>query len=160
MNELWILVGALLLVLGIVGSVMPFLPGPPMCYLALLVQQFRTHKPFSLTFLVVWLIIVVVVIALDYLVPLYGTKKFGGTKYGLWGCSLGFLAAFWMGPWGIVFGPFIGAFIGEWLANRDTPQALQAAFGSLMGFLFGTGIKLVTCLVMGYYFVATLSHGM
>lgn len=160
MNEVWILVGALLLVGGIVGSVLPFLPGPPLCYVALLLQQFRTHKPFSTTFLVTWAVIVAVVILLDYLVPLYGTKRFGGTKYGLWGCSLGFLAAFWMGPWGIVFGPFIGAFIGEWLANRDAPQAMQAAIGSLVGFLFGTGIKLVTCLVMGYYFVATLGHGM
>jgi uncharacterized protein len=159
MNELWIIVGAILMALGIVGSVLPVLPGTPLCYMALLVQQFRVPKPYSTTFLVVWAIVVGVVILLDYLVPVYATKKFGGSKYGVWGCSLGFLAAFWLGPWGVIAGPFLGAFIGEWLAQRDGEQALRAAVGSFVGFLFGTGIKLVTCLVMGYYFVAALWHG-
>jgi uncharacterized protein YqgC (DUF456 family) len=159
MNEIWIILGFVLLFAGIVGSVVPLLPGPPLCYLALLVQQFREHKPFTLTFLLVWAGIVFLVVLLDYLVPVYGTKKFGGSSYGIWGCTIGFIAAFWMGPWGIILGPFAGAFIGEWLANRDSTQALRAAMGSFLGFLFGTGIKLVTCLVMGYYFVAALSHG-
>jgi hypothetical protein len=159
MNEIWIILGFALMLFGILGSVMPLLPGPPLCYLALLVQQFREHKPFSLQFLLIWAGIVLLVLLLDYLVPVYGTKKFGGSKYGIWGCTLGFLAAFWMGPWGIILGPFAGAFIGEYLANRDSTQALRAAMGSFLGFLFGTGIKLVTSLVMGYYFVAALSHG-
>jgi len=159
MNEIWIIVGFVLMVFGILGSVMPLLPGPPLCYFALLVQQFRDHKPFSLQFLLIWAGIVLLVVLLDYMVPIYGTKKFGGSKYGIWGCTLGFLAAFWMGPWGIILGPFAGAFIGEYLSNRDSTQALRAAMGSFLGFLFGTGIKLVTCLVMGYYFVAALYHG-
>jgi uncharacterized protein YqgC (DUF456 family) len=159
MNEIWIILGFVLLLVGIIGSVVPLLPGPPLCYLALLVQQFRDHKPFSLQFLLIWAGIVLLVVLLDYMVPVYGTKKFGGSSYGIWGCTIGFIAAFWMGPWGIILGPFAGAFIGEWLANRDSTQALRAAMGSFLGFLFGTGIKLVTCLVMGYYFVAALSHG-
>ena len=96
---------------GIAGSILPVLPGTPLCYLALLLQQFRSSPPFSVRFLVIWGIIVAVVILLDYLVPIYGTTKFGGSKYGIWGCTLGFLAAFWMGPWGIIFGPFIETFI-------------------------------------------------
>jgi uncharacterized protein YqgC (DUF456 family) len=106
--------------------------------------------------MLVWAVIVGLVILLDYLVPIYGTKKFGGSKYGIWGCTIGFIAAFWMGPWGIIFGPFIGAFIGEYIAQRDSKQATKAALGSFAGFLFGTLIKLVTCLVMGYYLLVSM----
>lgn len=151
MDSIWILLGVLLMLAGIAGSILPVLPGTPLCYAALLIQQLRTDKPFSFKFLMVWAVIVGVVLLLDYLVPIYGTKRFGGSKYGIWGCSLGFLAAFWLGPWGIILGPFIGAFIGEFIANKNSQQALKAALGSFAGFLFGTLIKLVTAFVMAYY---------
>jgi hypothetical protein len=106
--------------------------------------------------MLVWAVIIGVVILLDYLVPIYGTKKFGGSKYGIWGCTLGFIAAFWMGPLGIIFGPFIGAFIGEYIAQKDSTQAMRAAIGAFTGFLFGTLIKLVTSLVMGYYLLVSM----
>jgi uncharacterized protein YqgC (DUF456 family) len=156
MENLWVILGVILMVMGILGSFLPLLPGPPLCYVALLLQQFRTDKPFSLKFMLIWGAIVAVVILLDYLVPIYGTKRFGGSKYGIWGCGIGFLAAFWMGPWGIIFGPFIGAFIGEYIANKDSTQAAKAAIGSFTGFLFGTLIKLVTSLVMGYYLLISV----
>jgi hypothetical protein len=156
MHELWIIFGVVLVLLGIAGSIFPLLPGPPLCYLGLLLQQFREPRPFSLSFLILWAGIVVFVALLDYLVPIYGTNKWGGSKYGIWGCTLGFVLAFWMGLWGMVIGPFAGAFVGEWLAYRDSTQALKAALGSFYGFLFGTLIKLVTCLVMSYYFFAAM----
>jgi uncharacterized protein len=156
MDNIWIILGVLLIILGILGSIFPLLPGPPLCYVGLLLQQFRADKPFSLQFMLIWGAIIIVVILLDYLVPIYGTKKFGGSKYGIWGCTLGFIAAFWMGPWGIIFGPFIGAFIGEYLANKDSAQATKAAIGSFTGFLFGTLIKVVTSLVMGYYMLLSI----
>jgi uncharacterized protein len=156
MEMLWIILGVVLVILGILGSIFPLLPGPPLCYLGLLLQQFRAEKPFSVQFMLVWAVIIGVVILLDYLVPIYGTKKFGGSKYGIWGCTLGFIAAFWMGPLGIIFGPFIGAFIGEYIAQKDSTQAMRAAFGAFTGFLFGTLIKLVTSLVMGYYLLVSI----
>jgi hypothetical protein len=156
MDTLWIVLGVALVILGILGSIFPLLPGPPLCYLGLLLQQFRAEKPFSVQFMLVWAVIIGVVILLDYLVPIYGTKKFGGSKYGIWGCTLGFIAAFWMGPLGIIFGPFIGAFIGEYIAQKDSTQAMRAAIGAFTGFLFGTLIKLVTSLVMGYYLLVSM----
>ncbi|WP_336515762.1 DUF456 domain-containing protein [Pollutibacter soli] len=158
MDSIWILLGVLLMLAGIAGSILPVLPGTPLCYLALLIQQLRTDKPFSYQFLIVWALIVGVVLLLDYLVPIYGTKRFGGSKYGIWGCTLGFLAAFWIGPWGIILGPFIGAFIGEFIANKDSKQALKAALGSFAGFLFGTLIKLVTAFVMAYYLFVSVYY--
>ena len=156
MDSVWITLGILLMLAGIAGSILPVLPGTPLCYVALLLQQLRMEKPFTTRFLLVWAIIVAAVVLLDYLVPIYGTKRFGGSKYGIWGCTLGFLAAFWMGPWGIIFGPFIGAFIGEYIANKDSQQAMRAAIGSFAGFLFGTLIKLVTAFVMAYYLFASI----
>ena len=103
-----------------------------------------------------WAGIVVIILILDYLIPVWGTKKFGGTKYGVWGCTLGFILAFWLGPWGVIIGPFIGAFIGEMIANQDSRQAFRAATGSFVGFLFGSLIKIVACFAMLYYIVKSI----
>jgi uncharacterized protein YqgC (DUF456 family) len=153
---LWIILGFLLILGGIVGSVAPLLPGPPLSYLGFLVVQLHSEPPFSLKFMLIWAGIVVVVSILEYVIPVYGTKKFGGSKYGLWGCTIGLIAGVWFGPWGIFLGPFIGAFVGEFIANNRSNQALKAALGSFIGFLFSTLLKLVVCVVMAWYFVVAL----
>jgi uncharacterized protein len=153
MDVFLLVVGSLLMLLGLAGCVLPFLPGPPLCYAALLIQQFQAVPPYTTRFLIIWAVVTVVVTALDYVIPVYGTQKYGGTKYGMWGCVIGLIAGIWMGPVGIIIGPFVGAFIGELLANSSSEQALRAAFGSFMGFLVGTLLKLVACFVMVWYFI-------
>lgn len=153
MDGLWLVLGVLLMLGGLVGCVLPFLPGPPLCYLALLLQQLQSEPPYTTKFLVIWAIVTVVITGLDYVIPIYGTKKYGGTRYGMWGCVIGLVAGLWLGPLGIIIGPFVGAFIGELIANSSTDQALRAAFGSFVGFLLGTLLKLVACFVMIYYFI-------
>lgn len=142
---------------GVIGSIVPLLPGPPLSYVGMLMLQFREEPVFSLQFMLIWLAVVFIVALLDYVVPLYGTKKFGGTKYGVRGCAVGLLVGLWFGPVGIILGPFIGAFIGEVLANSESKTAWWAAVGSFIGFAFSTLLKLVTCLVMGWYFVTALT---
>lgn len=156
MEWFWIITGLILIVTGLAGSVLPVLPGPPLAYAGLLIQQFREPGPFTTKFLVIWGVITVVIVLLDYLVPIWGTKRYGGTKYGIWGCTLGFLLAFWMGPIGIIAGPFIGAFVGEMIAQQNSQVALRAAWGSVVGFLLGTVIKLVACVTMLYYLIITI----
>ncbi len=156
MEWLWIILGIVLCIVAIAGSVLPLLPGPPIAYAGLLVQQLRTEKPFTTNFLLFWLAIVVVSLLLDYLIPIWGTKKFGGTKYGVWGCTLGFIAAFWLGPWGVIIGPLIGAFIGEMIAQNNSSAAMRAALGSFVGFLLGSFLKLVVCFFMLYYIIASI----
>lgn len=156
MEILWIVLGSLLMLVGIVGCILPLLPGPPLSYAALLLLHLTSTATFSTRFLVVWAIIVVVVTTLDYVVPLYGTKRFGGTRYGIWGCAIGLIVGLWFGPVGIILGPFLGAFIGEWMGHRNGDQALRAALGSFFGFLFGTLIKLVVSVTLLYYFVVAL----
>jgi uncharacterized protein len=152
-----IILGIILIVAGLAGSLLPALPGPPLAFAGLLLQQLRNPDPFTTRFLLGWLAIVIIVTVLDYYIPIWGTKKFGGSKYGMWGCTIGFLLAFWMGPLGVIIGPFIGAFIGELIANKTQQQALRAAFGAFLGFLGGSAIKIMVCVVMGYYLIKSAS---
>ncbi len=156
MDLVWAVIGGILMLAGIIGCLLPFIPGPPLSFLGLLLLQLRETAPFTTQFLIVWAVIVIVITALDYLVPIYGTKRFGGTKYGLWGCTIGLIAGFWFGPVGIIAGPFLGALLGEWLGNRNSDQAFKAAIGSFVGFLVGTVLKLIASGVMTYYFIASL----
>ena len=84
MEWLWISLGIILIITGIVGSFLPLLPGPPIAYVGLLIQLFREPDPFTTKFVLIWGGIVLLSLALDYLIPIWGTKKFGGTKYGVW----------------------------------------------------------------------------
>lgn len=155
MDLLWIILSILFLLVGIAGCIIPLLPGPPLAYVGLLLIQLKSSPPFSLRFMLIWAGIVVVISILDYLIPMYGTKKFGGTKYGMWGCMIGLVAGIWLGPWGIILGPFLGALVGEMLGNNQE-VAIRAAFGSFVGFVFGTLLKLVTCIIMAWYVVTAL----
>ena len=98
----------------------------------------------------------VVTLVLDYLIPIWGTKKFGGTKYGAWGCTIGFLAAFWLGPAGIIIGPFVGAFVGELIGGKDSKSSLKSAIGSFVGFLVGSFLKIVVCFFMLYWIITSI----
>ncbi|MBA4057272.1 MAG: DUF456 domain-containing protein [Marivirga sp.] len=158
MATVLIIIGIILLLAGIAGCILPLLPGPPLCFLALLIQQLNDKPPFTTDFLLIWAGITIVVTILDYVIPLYGTRKFGGSKYGIWGCTIGLIAGFWLGPFGIIIGPFVGAFVGEIIANNDSATALKSAFGSFIGFLFGTLLKLVVCVTMCWYFVQFVYH--
>jgi uncharacterized protein YqgC (DUF456 family) len=153
---IWYVLGAILMLVGIAGCFLPIIPGPPLSYFGLLVLQLKEQSPFSTKFLIIWAVVVVVVTALDYVVPAYGTKKFGGTKYGIWGCTIGLIVGLWMGPIGIILGPFLGALIGELMGGKSSDVAFKAALGSFVGFLVGTLLKLITCCVMGWYFVVAL----
>jgi uncharacterized protein YqgC (DUF456 family) len=91
---------------------------------------------------------------LDYTLPALSTKKFGGTKKGVWGSGVGLGIGLFFGPVGIVFGPFLGAFLGELTgAPKEVSKALKAAIGSFVGFLFSTALKAVISVVFFWYFV-------
>ena len=148
--------GIILCLVGIAGSLLPLLPGPPIAYVGILIQLFREPDPFTTKTLLIFAGVVVFSLLMDYLIPIWGTKKFGGTKYGVWGCTIGFIAAFWMGPWGVIIGPFLGAFIGELIAGQDSHRSLRAAFGSFVGFLMSSFLKLVVCFLMLYWIIDSI----
>ena len=144
----------------IIGIFLPFLPGPPLNYGALLLLHFTTNHQFSMKFLVVWAIISAMVVLLDYLIPIWGTKKFGGSKQGVWGSVIGLVAGlFIFPPFGIIIFPFAGAVVGELIAGKDTGSALKAGFGSFAGFLAGTILKLIVSGMMTWYFFSKIIAG-
>jgi uncharacterized protein YqgC (DUF456 family) len=155
MDYVWIVLGGVLLLVGILGCFLPVLPGPPLAYLGLLIQQLKSSSPFSTRILIVFLLITIGITVLDYIIPVYGTKKFGGSTFGVWGSTIGLLIGLFFVPMGIIAGPFIGALIGELIATSDPAQALKAATGSFIGFLAGTFLKLVVCLVMAWYWITS-----
>ena len=167
MDWLWITLGILLILTGLLGAIIPGLPGPPLSFIALVLLQLTREPPFSNDFLVVMGVIMVAVTILDYVVPVYGTKKFGGSKQGVRGSAIGLVVGVFVlpalgiiiGPFGllgIILGPFIGAYLGERSAGRDSSTAWKAAFGSFLGFLAGTFMKIVYSIVAGVYFFTGL----
>jgi uncharacterized protein YqgC (DUF456 family) len=156
MDWIWITLGIIMIIIGIVGSLLPLLPGPPIAFLGLWIQQLRDPDPFTSKFLWIMAGLAVLSLILDYVIPVLGTKKFGGTKYGIWGSTLGFLLAFWMGPWGVILGPFLGALVGEMIGGQTYRKSLRAAWGSFVGFLFGSLLKIILCFVMLYYVIVSI----
>ena len=156
MDIFLIILGAICLLIGILGCVLPVLPGVPLAYCGLLLLHATDKVQFSWQFLVIWAVVTVVVQVLDSVVPIWGTKKFGGSKMGVWGSTIGLLVGLFFGPWGIVLGPFLGAVVFELIDGKNTRLALKAGWGSFVGLMTGTILKLICCGLMTYYFIAEL----
>jgi len=152
MDYFLLITGLILLIVGIIGCLAPVLPGPPAAFIGLLLLHFSKFADFSAAVLIILAIVVVAVSILDYIVPAWGTKKYGGSKYGTWGSTIGLIAGFFLGPFGIIIGPFLGAFTGEMLYKGDAKYALKAGWGSLVGFMAGVGLKLAACFLIAFYF--------
>lgn len=150
-------------IIGIIGSVLPALPGPPLTWVGMLLLYFwggtnGAGEPMSLTILLVMLGVTIAVSIIDYLVPMYLTKATGGTKYASRGALAGLIiGSFIAPPLGMIIGSFLGAFLLElYYARKSTPDALKSAAGSFLGFILGTGLKLIACCVMMYYIIVYL----
>ena len=153
MDIILIIIAALLMFLGIIGSFIPVLPGPLTSWVGLLVLHFTDAIPVDQSFLIITLIIALFIWLLDYIIPALGTKRFGGTRYGMIGTTIGLIVGLIAPiPGGIIIGPFIGALVGELINKSDSRTATKAAFGSFIGFLTSTFIKFVVAVIyLGLY---------
>jgi len=141
------LIGLALCVIGIIGSIIPVLPGLPISWLGLLVFYFIPDIPMNYTFLGITLAVTLLLFILDYIIPAQGTKRFGGSKAGAIGTTVGLIIGLFF-PFGILIGPFAGALIGELVFNQTQPEkAFKAAFGSFMGFLASTFMNFIAAWV-------------
>ena len=162
MNVVLIIAAILLVLIGLVGAIVPGLAGPPFSFLGVLVVSFVKGIDYSVGFLVIMGVIGAVVFAMDYIVPSWGTKKFGGSQAGVRGSTIGLILGllvtmfFPIGFIAVLLGPFIGAYIGETSSGTDSSQALKAAFGSFFGFLVGTGLKVIYAFVCIFFVVRDL----
>ena len=148
MDIILIIVSALFMVLGLIGSFLPVLPGPLTSWIGLLILHLTDSIPMNSSFLIITLIIAILIWILDYIIPAIGTKRFGGTKYGMIGTTLGLIIGLLSPiPGGIIIGPFVGALVGELINKSDSKTALKAAFGSFIGFITSTFIKFIVAVI-------------
>lgn len=156
MEHVLLLLGFVLMIVGVLGSFLPVLPGPPISWVGLLLLYLTKAVPMSYTILGITLVIAILVGILDYIIPAKGTKRFGGSKYGIWGTNIGLVVGILAPiPFGFIVGPFVGAFVGELMNDStDSKKAFKAATGSFIGFLASTFMKfLVSMIFLGLYLV-------
>lgn len=147
-----IIAGIILLLVAFAGCFLPVLPGPPLAFGALILLHFTTIT--DVPYEVLWTMAGLALIAtiLDYIVPVWGTRKFGGSKAGERGAIAGVIVGLFLGPLGIILGPFLGALAGELLSGTPGDRAFRSAIGSFIGFLLGVGLKLMVTMVIAFYF--------
>ena len=162
MSILLIVLAVILALVGILGSVVPGLAGPPFSWLGLLLIHFSSAAQFSPSFLIITAVAAAIITVLDYIVPSWSTKRHGGSKAGVWGCNIGLVISIIGLPFGpqgllgVIVWPFVGALIGELLAGKKSRDALRAAWGAFLGFLTGTGLKLAYALFAIFFVVKEL----
>ena len=148
---------ALFLLLGLLGVVLPILPGIPLSWLGLLIYAAGTgFERMSLTEIVVFGLLTLVSLAIDFFAPMLGAKKYKASRLGILGAFAGITLGVFLGIWGIIFGPFVGALMGEFLAGKGTKQAFGSATGTFTGMMLGSLLKIVIILVMAGFFIASL----
>lgn len=153
------IVAGVLLFVGFIGTFVPVIPGAPLAWGGLLAAFFSDYCEITITALIISGVFAVIVSVLDNILPVAMTKKFGGSKAATTGATIGLIAGFFIGPVGILLGPLIGAFIGELIHNRGKKIAGdgKAALGAFVGFLTGTGIKMICVLCFICYYASSFN---
>ena len=155
---LLIILCSVLMVVGLAGVVLPILPGLPLSWLGLFIYALGTgFERISIATVVVFFILMILSLVLDFAAPMLGAKKYKASIYGILGALVGLIVGIIvLGFWGIIIGPFIGALLGELVVKRRPKQALGSALGTFLGFVAGTLFKIIVILVMAGFFIASL----
>jgi uncharacterized protein YqgC (DUF456 family) len=157
-ESITIAIGSILMLLGLAGSILPILPGPPLSFIGLLLLALVKHfsPPLTPALVIILAVVTIFVIVMDYVIPLLGAKRYGASKWGIWGSVLGMVIGIFWSPFGMIAGAFIGAVVVEWLVGKKEWEALRAGWGVVMGTLFATILRLGVSGMMTYYFVLAL----
>jgi len=152
------LLAALLVIIGIAGSILPALPGLPMVFAGLLLAawtgDFETVGWVTLTILG---LLTLLAMAVDLVASLLGTRRVGASALAVVGAAIGTIVGLFFGLPGLLLGPFAGALVGELLAGRGLPQAARAGTGAFVGFVIGTLAKIGLAFTMlGVYLLGWL----
>jgi uncharacterized protein YqgC (DUF456 family) len=140
---------ALLIVGGLVGAVLPSLPGIPMIFGGIwLVAAVDDYQHLGLWWLLIIGALGTVGVIVDFIASTLGAKRVGASRLALWGASLGTLIGMFFGIPGLLFGPFLGALAGELASGTSVLRSAHVGIGTWLGLLFGTLIKLVLSFVM------------
>lgn len=157
MDTFLAIIALVLALVGVAGCILPVLPGTPICYVGMLVMACTEYSTLSKPILVTFLIVTILVSVADYLLPAWLSRRFGGSKRGATGATIGMLVGLFFVPTGLILGPFIGAVLGEMTVNRDdSAKALKVGFGAFLSFIVGTGLKLIASIAMLVYIIGDM----
>lgn len=157
MDYLLLALAIVLIVFGLLGCILPIIPGPPLSFIGILILHYTDFASYTTNFLLIAAAAAIVVTILDYVVPIWGTKKFGGTKAGMWGATIGMIIGMiFFGPLGLILGPLVGAIIGESIKGAERKDAIKAGIGAFVGFLLGVGLKLAASIYITWHFGKSL----
>ena len=153
-----IALGLIVALIGLLGCILPVIPGPPLSYAALIILSLaKQWEPFSLTFLIIMGALMIAVSLVDYVFPAIGAKRYGASKAGVWFSIIGMIVGiFFIPPWGIFIGAFAGALIGELLVGKGGKKALQAGWGVFVGNMVSIGFKLAFSGVIIFFYVTKM----
>jgi hypothetical protein len=159
LDILVIIFGGILVLLGVAGSLLPVLPGPPLSFMGLLllalVRGFA--PPLTPTLMGIMIVLTILSAVADHLLPLLGAKRYGASKWGLWGSVAGMIIGMFFSPLGLILGAMAGALVVELMMQKEKEAAFRASWGILVGTLVGLGLKLGLSGIMAYYFLRGLS---
>lgn len=148
------IIAGILLVVGFIGTFVPVLPGAPLAWVGILLAYFSSYNEISMAVLIITFVVAVAVSVLDNFLPVLMTKKFGGSKAAVTGSTVGLIIGFFTGPWGIILGPFLGALAGELINKKGkTDGVFKAACGAFVGFITGTGLKMIAVLAFVWIYI-------
>lgn len=150
-----LVLGAVLILLGLAGSLLPVLPGPPLSFIGLLIFALARHfsPPLTPALIIVMLILTIAVVVVDYFIPLIGAKRYGASKWGIYGSIGGMIIGAFLSPFGMLLGAFAGAVLVEWLITRQEKHALRSGWGIFVGSILGMVLKLGASGIMAFYFL-------
>lgn len=150
-----IILGLLVAIIGLVGCILPVIPGPPLSYASLIILSLaKQWEPFSITFLIIMGALMLAVSLVDYVFPAIGAKRYGASKAGVWFSIIGMLVGiFFIPPWGMFIGAFAGALIGELLVGKGGKRALRAGWGVFVGNMVSIGFKMAFAGVVIFFYI-------
>jgi uncharacterized protein YqgC (DUF456 family) len=154
MDLFYLIFSFLMMILGLIGCFFPIIPGPLTGWFGFVFLYQIEHVKSNKTLLLITFVIALLIFLVDYLLPILGTKIFGGSKKGVIGASIGLIiGVVFLGPFGLIIGPFLGAFIGELLNDiRKIDLAIKASLGTMLGLISGFFLKFsVTCVFFSIY---------
>ena len=158
MDILLIISAVVCAIIGIVGSIVPALPGPPVSFVAYLLLYFCTGCDISFQSLAVYGVLAAIVTVVDFVAPVWLTKKSGGSKTATRGATIGLVLALFTGRWGVLVLPFLGALLGELSTGSASTKAVKVASYSFLAFILTTGVKMVYSFVMIAKVVSSAWH--
>jgi uncharacterized protein YqgC (DUF456 family) len=157
MNIFILVLSYIIMFIGVLGCVLPYLPGTPLVFAGIFLYAWKTQFTIiSHNLLIIFLIVTTITVLLDYVVGAIGAKKFGASKMGTFGAFFGALIGIFFAPWGVIIGPPLGALIGELLTGKKFKDAMRASGGAILGILGGSLTKVVASFIMIGFFTARL----